>query len=127
MIDSEAVDMFHKLLNEIIAFKQSRSAKNNDFLQVLVDAIKGSDGDGKERKKPVTLDEVAAEAFCFYTAGYETSAIPMHLCLYELAKHPEVQQKVRKEIEGVLDKNGGNMTYEGVKEMKYLGQVIDGE
>lgn len=47
--------------------------------------------------------------------------------MYELAKHPKVQEKLRKEIREMLARTDGKVTYEGVMnttEMPYLHQVI---
>lgn len=46
----------------------------------------------------------------------------MCFCLCELAKNEKFQEWLRKEMD---DKHGGQLTYEGVNEMKYLGQMID--
>ena len=47
--------------------------------------------------------------------------------LYELAKHPEIQSKLRKEICEVLQKNDNEVTYETIQEMKFLDMVVSGE
>jgi len=47
--------------------------------------------------------------------------------LYELAVNPDIQTKLRKEIDTTLEKSGGQVTYDAVQGMKYLGKVIDGK
>jgi cytochrome P450 family 6 len=47
----------------------------------------------------------------------------MSYCLFELAKNPEIQRKVQKEIDGVL--KSGKFTYESLHELKYLECCID--
>jgi len=51
----------------------------------------------------------------------------MQFALYELSLHQEIQEKVRKEILKVLAKHNGEMTYEAIYEMDYLGLIIDGK
>lgn len=51
----------------------------------------------------------------------------MQFALYEVSKNPEIQQKVRDEIEEVLKRHNGEVTYDSVSEMQYLGRVIDGK
>lgn len=65
-----------------------------------------------------------AQAAVFFLAGRETSITSMTCVLYELAKQPEMQKRVREEIlEIIQDANG--VTYEAVHNMKYLHQVIN--
>lgn len=47
----------------------------------------------------------------------------MSFALWELAKHPEIQNRVRAEIHDCLKKNGLN--YESINSMKYIMQVIN--
>ncbi|ENN78728.1 hypothetical protein YQE_04800, partial [Dendroctonus ponderosae] len=60
-------------------------------------------------------------------AGFGTSSTTMHYALYELARNPDLQEKTRVEIETVLKKHGGHLTYESFQDMTYLRQVIDGK
>ncbi|XP_013140623.1 PREDICTED: cytochrome P450 6B1 [Papilio polytes] len=68
---------------------------------------------------------IAAQIFIFYMAGYETSATTMTYLFYELAKNPDVQDKLVAEIDEVLSRHNGNITYECLKEMTYLSKVFD--
>jgi len=63
----------------------------------------------------------------FLIAGYETSSTTMTFVLYELARHPEIQQSLRKEILQVLSKHDGKLTYDGIQGMVYLDRVVSGE
>jgi len=63
----------------------------------------------------------------FYLAGFETSSTTMSFCLYELAKHQEIQDRVRQEIKEVMAKHDNKITYDSLSEMKYLESCIDGK
>ena len=75
----------------------------------------------------LTMDVIAAQAFVFYLAGFQTSSATMTFCLYELAMNPDIQERVRNEIDNVLDRRDGNITYEAISEMEYLDKVVSGE
>lgn len=74
----------------------------------------------------LTPSFIAAQAFVFFTAGFETSSTSMSHALYELARHQDVQDKLRKEIRETYEKHGGEITYDTLKEMKYLDKVFKG-
>lgn len=56
--------------------------------------------------------------------GTETSAIALSYTMYELARNPNCQEKLYKEVTEILAKHGGNPTYEAIQEMNYLEGVI---
>lgn len=75
----------------------------------------------------MTLDEITAQAFIFFGAGFETSSTTMSYCLYEIAKNLNIQRKVQEEIDRVKKENNGELSYESVKNMTFLENCIDGK
>jgi len=71
-------------------------------------------------------DDVVGQAFQFLAAGFETSGSTMSCALYELALHPEIQNRLRAEIMRALNKHNGQLTYDGIQEMAYLDMVVSG-
>uniref|UniRef100_A0A182TNR3 Cytochrome P450 n=1 Tax=Anopheles melas TaxID=34690 RepID=A0A182TNR3_9DIPT len=57
--------------------------------------------------------------------GFETSSTTQSFCLYELAKNPDIQERLREEINRAIKENGGEVTYDVVMNIKYLDNVID--
>ena len=55
-------------------------------------------------------------------AGHETTSVALAWTLYELAKNPLVQEKVRAEINAVI-REGNELTWDTVEELKYLENV----
>lgn len=72
------------------------------------------------------MDQVAAQCFLFLIAGFDTSSTGMTFVVYELARHEDIQEKLRTEILEILKKYDGEITYEGIMEIPYLDKVIDG-
>jgi len=72
------------------------------------------------------MNSLAAQVFVFYLGGFETSSTTMTFCLYELSLHQDIQDRVREEIDVVLQKHDGKLTYEGIQEMEFLDKVISG-
>ncbi|XP_070378957.1 cytochrome P450 3A43-like isoform X1 [Dermacentor albipictus] len=50
-------------------------------------------------------------------------ATPLAFMSYLLSEHQEVQDKVRAEVQALLQKEG-QLTYDGLGELTYLGQVV---
>lgn len=75
-----------------------------------------------------TDDVLASNAFVFFAAGFETTASTMSYCLYELALNPDIQVELREQIkQNMLNTNDGKLTYDIIKDMKYLDMVLNGE
>ena len=73
----------------------------------------------------MTDNLLAAQSFVFFVAGFETTSSTLHFTLYLLAKHPEAQERARKEIHAIKNKYG-NFTYDSLKEMSFLDNCISG-
>lgn len=67
-----------------------------------------------------------AQCFLFFLAGFETSASTLSFMLLELAQNSHIQDKLREEIVSVLENNDNQLTYDVLKEMKYLDMVMAG-
>lgn len=72
------------------------------------------------------LDFMVAHAMTFFLDGFETSSIAMSYALYALAANPDVQRKLKAEIDQTLSKSNGEITYECLQEMSYLENVLLG-
>ena len=58
-------------------------------------------------------------------AGSDTSANTLAFACYQLAKNPEIQEKLRDEISSMFDENPTeSLTYEDLQKMPYLEQII---
>jgi len=72
----------------------------------------------------LSMNSMAAQAFVFYLGGFETSSTTMTFCLYELSLHQDIQDRLRQEIDVVLQKLDGKLTYGGILEMEYLAKIF---
>lgn len=75
----------------------------------------------------MTEEKIISQAILFLLAGFETSSSLLSFASYELASHPNVQEKARDEVNDVLDKYHGKVTYEALQEMNYLEMVLLGK
>lgn len=110
-------DFFLGITKSTVNYREKNNISRPDFMQLLIDLKNSND--------PLTIEQIAAQVLLFFIAGFDTSSTTMNFALYELARHPDIQQKVRNEIGQVLQKHSNKITYESLSEMKYLMQVIN--
>ena len=67
-----------------------------DLLDIAMDMVDDQTGVGMDD------EQLRAQVFTFLFAGHETTGVSMSWTLYELAKRPEIQEKIRKEANEVL-------------------------
>lgn len=74
----------------------------------------------------MTPELMAAQCVLFFLAGYETSSTTIAFTLLELSKNHHIQNKVRDEINKLLEKYDGQVTYDLLKNMPYTDMVMAG-
>lgn len=72
-------------------------------------------------------EEMAGHSLSLYLEGSETTSQVMGFILYDLARNPEVQQRVYDEINEVLAKHDNKLSFEAIQDMNYLDCVIHGK
>ncbi|CAO1432985.1 unnamed protein product [Diamesa hyperborea] len=118
---------FSSVIKSQMAYREENKIKRNDFLDMLIQLkTKGTiDGEISSESRKFTVDEVIAQAFIFYFAGFETSSTALAFTIGELADHTEIQDRVRAEVLEKIEETNGEITYESLHEMKYLNQVVN--
>ncbi|XP_024215216.1 probable cytochrome P450 6a14 [Halyomorpha halys] len=118
---------FINTVMSIVKHREENNFHRNDFIQLMMEVRK----EEEKQLKDGTISEIVmndntmtSNSFVFLLAGYETTATTLGYLLYELSANPEVQEKVHKEIEDVLKKHNGDITWDALKEMKYVEMVI---
>ncbi|XP_066257307.1 probable cytochrome P450 6a13 [Euwallacea similis] len=112
---------FIRLVKENIKFRESNNVQRKDLMQLLMQLKEKYHIDSKEG---LSENDIIAQCFLFFFAGFETSSTTMTFTLLLLAQHQDIQDKLRREIVEVLDKHQGKLSYEALMDMKYLEQVI---
>ncbi|CAN8008001.1 unnamed protein product, partial [Ixodes pacificus] len=120
--------------------KKNPELRRNDILQNLIDAEyeeptdaqasssnKTTKGTTKDVSKTRTLtsEEVVMNTTMLFVAGFETTATALSYLTFALGKYPNVQDKVRQEVQEALE-GSGSLDYETVTQrLKYVGQVVN--
>jgi cytochrome P450 family 6 len=123
---------FQRIIREVVTYRENNNITRPDYMQHLITlSKKGSIADDKDvsngyvsQKNSFTEDDIIAQASTFFIDGYETSSTAMAFGLYCLALNPDVQTKVREEVDSVLKKHGGTLTFDALQEMTYLDMAL---
>lgn len=135
LIDREIEDFLFDLVRQTLELREKHNIVRKDFFQLLVQLRNtGSvqlDDEWQtvitnDNSKTLSLDEMVAQSFIFWAAGFETSSSTIAFCLYAIARDADIQRKVHEEIDAVLERHNGQYTYDAINEMKYLECCIDG-
>ena len=97
--------------------EEGNADSKGDLLGLLMDQ---RDEDGSEAMDDELL---RAQVFTFMLAGHETTSVSLTWTLYELARHPEIAEEIRRESQRVIP-NLSDLSWEKLAEMKFLGNVI---
>ncbi|NXX79942.1 CP3A9 protein, partial [Urocolius indicus] len=125
---SDAVDFFMRSLSKIKQDREKETHKGRvDFLQLMIESQNSNNHKNHEANdsyKGLTDIEVLSQAFIFIFAGYEPTSNILCYLAYELATHPDVQQKLLEEIDTVLP-NKAPLTYEAIMQLEYLDMALN--
>jgi len=82
--------------------RRSKKIDKGDFIGRLNDML-------TNLEKPLTEEMIAAQGVIFFAAGFETTASTLSTLSYNLAKHPEIQEKLFLEIQEAMDASDGKI------------------
>ncbi|XP_051167209.1 uncharacterized protein LOC127285302 [Leptopilina boulardi] len=117
-------NFFRKAFQEIFQKRIESGVKHNDFVDLMIHLKEQEKNNPDGHDYKFEGDNIIGQALALFVAGYETASVVMGFCLFELAKHPEMQLKMRDEIKKTMEKNNGEITYDMVTEMPYLDMFI---
>lgn len=116
------------MINILMQVREGRLKYQNDEKAVQKDGfatVEESDVGKVTVTRKWNDDEIVAQCFLFFLAGFETSSNLLTFAAYELFANPDVQQRLYEEIVQVNDQlDGRRINYDTLQKMKYLDQII---
>ncbi|CAF1266040.1 unnamed protein product [Rotaria sordida] len=103
------------------------------MLQVMAEEpINDEMQDSSKANYQLTREEIISNILIFMVAGYETTSTALAYATYELARHPEVLQKLQTEIDQLPLSNGDRSDeetkeypdYDVVAQMPYMDMFV---
>nr|UZE89951.1 cytochrome P450 CYP9GN2 [Chrysoperla zastrowi sillemi] len=128
-------DFLFNIINETIRVREEKNIVRPDMVHLLIEARKEQKKVIQQKqaqnedvsvltKNLLTNEDIVAQGFIFFFAGYGNVAVILSFAAYELAVHPEIQKRLQDEISHVLNENNGQLDYDAIKKMKYLDMVL---
>lgn len=121
----------YELVKMALQQKNGIPSDRNDAIDMMLTLKQESKIDASKRhedetnvSKEITEHLMAAQVFILFIAGFGNNALTLSYTFFHLAKYPEIQDTLLKEINDVLAKHDGKLTYDTIKEMTYLDQVF---
>jgi cytochrome P450 len=114
--DAAARQALYGVCDELISRRQAEPLGGSDLLSLLVEVRDAESG------QPLDDAEIRDQVLIFLLAGHETTATALTFVLHLLGRHPDVQQRVQEEVEGVL--GGRPPTFEHVAALAYTTMVV---
>uniref|UniRef100_A0A1A8IP04 Cholesterol 24-hydroxylase n=2 Tax=Nothobranchius kuhntae TaxID=321403 RepID=A0A1A8IP04_NOTKU len=117
----EACRLLRKTGAEVIQKRKTAMQNDEDVPKdILTQIIKTAATENTtEEDEEFMLDNYVT----FFIAGQETTANQLAFCVMELARHPEILEKVRTEVDDVIGMKQ-DISYEDLGKLSYLSQVL---
>lgn len=121
-IPKDTVDFFCGILNRAMEARDETDRKRTDFLQLMLNAHLDEEAGVPRSQKALSDEEVLAQGFIFFAAGYSTVMANLSFTLYLLAMNPEAQDRALEEIKSITEDEDPD--YDALHKMTYLENVI---
>ncbi|KAF0487203.1 cytochrome P450 [Gigaspora margarita] len=115
----ESVKIVKNTSERLVAEQKNNPVQGKDLLSLLVKANENLPID-----EQLTHDELIGQVMTFLVAGHETTSTALSWALYFLAKNPDIQDRLRKELLDVLTDCNHFPTYEEFEHLKFLECVL---
>lgn len=113
----DVTDFYMRITRGTVEYREKNPQENRqDFMSLLVQL---------KQVGALSIEQISAQCFIFFIAGYETSSNTLSFCLYELAINEEIQEKARLSVQDVYAKHKNRLTFESLNELHYLEQCVN--
>ncbi|XP_015119194.1 cytochrome P450 9e2 [Diachasma alloeum] len=115
-LTKETNKFFIDLIHETVTMRDEKGIMRPDMIHLL---MRARDASGIK----IDMNDIVAQAFIFFLAGFDTTSTLMSFLCHQLAYHEHIQQKLREEVDDVVKDN--EFSYEMLAKLKYMDMVIN--
>ncbi|KAG5306909.1 CP4C1 protein, partial [Acromyrmex insinuator] len=140
---AKVLKILHEFTERIIAERKAYHKRTNgqylkNFGEDAIIEADDIDNIKKRKKKLAMLDllilasqenlltdlDIREEVDTFMFEGHDTTAMGICFALSLLAEHKDIQDRVRKEVNAVIQENQGKLTMKSLQDLQYLERCI---
>ncbi|XP_017779575.1 PREDICTED: cytochrome P450 6k1-like [Nicrophorus vespilloides] len=115
--DPKGVNFLRRVFWQAIDEREESKISRHDLIDILINLRQS------ESIPNFVGDKLAAQSIQFYAAGFETTSTGFSFSLYQIALHPDIQEKLRDEIHQFYNEHH-EFTYDNIKSLTYLDKVF---
>lgn len=119
MFGPEIESFFKNIVSTTVKVRDEKGIIRPDMLQLMMETRNKNVG------PTFDIDQMTAQAFVFFLGGFDTTSSGMCLITHVLGAYPDVQNKLREEVNNVVKQTNGKPTFEAIHRMKYLDAVVN--
>ncbi|XP_012274106.1 cytochrome P450 9e2 [Orussus abietinus] len=120
-LSAKSTRFFKDLVADTVEQRQRKGIVRPDMIQLLMQAR------DKEGGPEMSIDDMTAQAFIFFVAGFDTTSTLLCFMARELSLNPDIQEKLRQEVDQLVESVDGDeegVTYQTLGKLKYMDMVI---
>lgn len=117
LVNEQVTSFFINATRNVIARRDAENITYPDMLQLMMNVRGKAD-------KELNLEDMTAQIFVFFFGGLESISTTLSFSAHELAVNPDVQAKLRREIDDTLKETNDQVTLDTINKLKYLDAVI---
>lgn len=117
-LSARADKFFKTLVYDTVTKRDQEGIVRPDMIHLLMQARNNKHG------MQMTSDDIIAQVFIFFLAGFDTSSRLMCFTSHVLSHHPDIQDRLRQEVDHILEQEQGIISYETLTRMKYMDMVL---
>ncbi|XP_029665110.1 cytochrome P450 9e2-like [Formica exsecta] len=119
MFSPKVLEFFKNVVSDTVKIRDEQGIYRPDMIQLMMETR------NKDHGSAFNIDEMAAQAFLFFLGGFDSVSTNMCFLTREIAINPDIQDRLRAEVDDVLRRTNGKLTYEVINDMKYLDAVVN--
>ncbi|XP_015177367.1 PREDICTED: cytochrome P450 9e2-like [Polistes dominula] len=109
---------FNDIIRETVKARDEQGIIRPDMIHLLMQAR-------DKESSNLDIQDIVAQAFIFFLAGFDTSSTLMCFMVYELSLHQDIQKRLREEIDEALLRTNGEFNYEDLSKLTYMDMIIN--